>query len=175
MRRCCLKSATSRSIRKSSSDSDSPEGVGSKTSSVCELEPTARSVQCVALPVTEGAASVNTANNRPDGAAQLPRIAVTNRPLSDLQPDPRSPRRHSPRQIRQIAKSIEAFGFNVPILVDAELKVVAGHGRLQACQKLGWTEVPTIQLAHLTEAQSRAFMIADNRLTENSAWIAPIG
>jgi DNA modification methylase len=114
---------------------------------------------------------VNTADT-PEIPAKVPRIAVTYRPLSDLKPDPRNPRRHSQRQIRQIAKSIQAFGFNVPILVDAELKVIAGHGRLLACQKLGWTEVPTIQLAHLTEAQSRAFMIADNRLTENSAWDA---
>jgi DNA modification methylase len=67
-------------------------------------------------------------------------------------------------------KSIETFGFNVPILVDVERKVIAGHGRLLGAQKLGLSVVPTIQLDHLTEAQSRAFMIADNRLTENSAW-----
>jgi hypothetical protein len=80
------------------------------------------------------------------------------------------PRLHSPRQIRQIARSIEAFGFNVPVLVDANLKVIAGHGRILACQQIGRTEVPTITLERLTEAQARAFMIADNRLTENSVW-----
>jgi 16S rRNA G966 N2-methylase RsmD len=58
----------------------------------------------------------------------------------------------------------------VPILVDADLRIVAGHGRLLACQQLGWTEVPTISLAHLSEAQARAFLIADNQLTENSCW-----
>jgi len=58
-----------------------------------------------------------------------------------------------------------AFGFNVPILVNADLKVIAGHGRLLACRHLGRTEVPTISLEHLSEAQARAFMIADNRLT----------
>jgi DNA modification methylase len=91
-------------------------------------------------------------------------------PASRLKPDPKNPRLHSEKQVQQIARSIEAFGFNVPLLVDAEMQVVAGHGRLQACQLLGITEVPTISLEHLTEAQARAFMIADNRLTENAAW-----
>lgn len=98
------------------------------------------------------------------------RIAMTYRSTSTLTLDPRNPRHHDRRQIRQIARSIEAFGFNVPILVDADRKVIAGHGRLLASRELGLTEVPTIQLEHLTEAQARAFMIADNRLTETSAW-----
>jgi DNA modification methylase len=89
---------------------------------------------------------------------------------SRLKPDPKNPRLHSEKQVRQIARSIEAFGFNVPLLVDAEMHVVAGHGRLQACQLLGITVVPTISLEHLTESQARAFMIADNRLTENADW-----
>jgi ParB-like chromosome segregation protein Spo0J len=92
------------------------------------------------------------------------------RPLADLRLDPNNPRVHSPRQIGQLRQSIETFDFNVPILVDAKLRVIAGHGRLLACQSLGWSEVPTIRLDHLTEAQARAFMIADNRLTEISAW-----
>jgi ParB-like chromosome segregation protein Spo0J len=77
---------------------------------------------------------------------------------------------HSKKQIRQIANSIETFGFNVPVLVDADLNVIAGHGRLLACRELGWTEVPTLCLDHLTSAQARAFMIADNRLTEIASW-----
>jgi ParB-like chromosome segregation protein Spo0J len=81
-----------------------------------------------------------------------------------------NPRFHSPRQVRQIARSIEKFEFNVPVLIDSSGKVIAGHGRILACQQLGWTEVPTICLEHLSEAQARAFMIADNRLTENSVW-----
>jgi DNA modification methylase len=72
--------------------------------------------------------------------------------------------------VRQIANSIEAFGFNVPILIDKDMHVMAGHGRIQAAKLLGLTEVPTICLEHLTEMQRRAFMVADNRLTENSAW-----
>ena len=91
-------------------------------------------------------------------------------PIDHLTPDPRNARVHSKKQIRQIAKSIESFGFNVPILVDGTSNVVAGHGRLLAAKHLGWTEVPTICLEHLSEAQRRAFMIADNRLTEIAVW-----
>ena len=99
-----------------------------------------------------------------------PKIEVVYRPLAELKLDPNNPRLHSPRQIGQLRQSIETFDFNVPILVDANLKVIAGHGRVLACQSLGWSEVPTIRLDHLTEAQAGAFMIADNRLTEISAW-----
>ena len=97
-------------------------------------------------------------------------LSVVYRPIDELKPDPRNPRQHSRAQICQIARSIQAFGFNVPILVDRDLKVIAGHGRLLACRDLGWSEVPTIQLEHLSEAQARAFLIADNRLTEISSW-----
>jgi hypothetical protein len=87
-----------------------------------------------------------------------------------LRPDPANPRSHSPKQIRQLARSIGAFGFNVPILVDRTLRIIAGHGRLLAAQELGWREVPTILLDHLNEAKARAFMIADNRVAESAAW-----
>ena len=99
-----------------------------------------------------------------------PRVSIIYRSIDDLKLDPKNPRSHSPRQIRQIGRSIEEFGFIVPILVDASDKVIAGHGRLLACRQLGWREVPTIPLHHLSEAQARAFMIADNRLTEISEW-----
>ncbi|MBX9792748.1 MAG: ParB/Srx family N-terminal domain-containing protein, partial [Burkholderiaceae bacterium] len=95
---------------------------------------------------------------------------ITVQALADLQLDPKNPRLHSKRQIQQIANSIEAFGFNVPVLVDSRLNVIAGHGRVLACRQLGWTEVPTIALDHLSPAQARAFMVADNRLTDNSTW-----
>jgi DNA modification methylase len=89
---------------------------------------------------------------------------------SSLKPTRRNARKHSRRQIRQIAQSIKAFGFNVPILTDDAGNIIAGHGRYEAAELLGWTEVPTIRLEHLNEAQKRAFMIADNRLTENAEW-----
>ena len=84
--------------------------------------------------------------------------------------DPANPRLHSKRQIRQIGHSIKAFGFNVPILIDRDSKVIAGHGRVLAAGELGMAELPTLCLDHLTPAQARAFMIADNRLTEIATW-----
>jgi DNA modification methylase len=95
---------------------------------------------------------------------------IVMRALDEVHLDPQNPRAHNKMQIRQIAKSIEAFGFNVPILVDKDLNVIAGHGRVMACRMLGRMEIPTISLEHLTAAQARAFQIADNRLTENSTW-----
>jgi DNA modification methylase len=107
----------------------------------------------------------------PTKAATAPaRLKISYRPLSELKLDQRNPRQHSARQINQIAASIEAFGFNVPVLVDPDSKVIAGHGRVLACRKLAWTEVPTIALDGLTAEQSRAFMVADNRLSETSTW-----
>jgi DNA modification methylase len=102
--------------------------------------------------------------------ADATQVQIAYRPIADLKADPKNPRSHSPRQIRQIGRSIETFGFNVPVLIDGAGKIIAGHGRVMACKQLGWSEVPTIRLDHLSEAQARAFMIADNRLTENSQW-----
>ena len=109
-------------------------------------------------------------NIRKRAADSGPPLAVVWRRIEALRPDPANPRSHSPKQIRQLARSIGAFGFNVPILVDRTLRIVAGHGRLLAAQELGWREVPTILLDHLSEAETRAFMIADNRLAESAAW-----
>jgi len=90
--------------------------------------------------------------------------------IDTLKPDPSNPRRHTKKQIRQIADSIETFDFNVSILTDGERNIVVGHGRFFACRLLGKTEVPTLCLDHLTPEQARAFRIADNRLTEISTW-----
>jgi DNA modification methylase len=90
--------------------------------------------------------------------------------LTDLALDPENARVHKPAQIRQIAASIEAFGYNVPILVDRDGKVLAGHGRVLALRRLRRTQAPVIRLEHLTPAQARAFSIAENRLVETSAW-----
>jgi ParB-like nuclease family protein len=97
-------------------------------------------------------------------------LSIENVPLGILKLDRCNPRQHSRQQIAQIARSIEAFGFNVPILVDENLTVLAGHGWARAGQQIGWQEVHIIRLAHLSEAQARAFSIADNRLTDNSTW-----
>jgi DNA modification methylase len=95
---------------------------------------------------------------------------VIRRHINDLKLDPRNPRLHSKRQIRQIAVSIAAFGFNVPVLTDKHDRVIAGHGRILASKELGLVEVPTICLEHLSGAQAKAFMIADNHLTEIATW-----
>jgi len=98
------------------------------------------------------------------------KLVVEHLPVGSLRLDPQNPRHHNARQIGQIAYSIESFGFNVPVLVDRDNKVLAGHGRVQALQRLGRTEAPVIRLEHLTPAQARAFNIADNRLTETASW-----
>jgi DNA modification methylase len=97
-------------------------------------------------------------------------LEVTYLRTTSLKPAPRNPRIHTDKQVRQIAQSIESFGFNVPLLIDDEQQVIAGHGRLLAARKLGWDTVPAIRLSHLSESQRMAFLIADNRLTENSSW-----
>lgn len=97
-------------------------------------------------------------------------LSITYRNLHDLKLDPKNPRLHTKKQVGQIARSIEAFGFVVPVLVGAKGNLLAGHGRVLAAQSLGITQVPTIVIENLSESQVRAFMIADNRLTENAAW-----
>ena len=91
-------------------------------------------------------------------------------PVADLIPYTHNARTHSDAQVAQIAASIREFGFTNPILVDAERGVIAGHGRLLAARKLGMTEVPTLELAHLTAAQKRAYVLADNKLALNAGW-----
>src|ERR1700746_1663267 len=91
-------------------------------------------------------------------------------PIERLIPYARNPRIHSDAQVAQIAASIAEFGFLNPILVDTKAGILAGHGRLLAARKLGLTEVPVVVLDHLTEAQKRAYIIADNQLALNAGW-----
>jgi DNA modification methylase len=91
-------------------------------------------------------------------------------PIRQLRPSPRNPRSHSKRQIRQIAASIRKFGFLNPVIVDEDNTVIAGHGRLEAARLEGLTQVPTVCFDHLTAAQKRAFLIADNRIAEQAGW-----
>ena len=90
--------------------------------------------------------------------------------VAGLMPYARNSRTHSDEQIAQIAASIREFGWTCPILVDGEGGVIAGHARLLAARKLGMAEVPVIVLAHLTPAQRRALVIADNKLSMNAGW-----
>lgn len=97
-------------------------------------------------------------------------ITITPRKVDELIPYARNSRTHSDEQVAQIAASIKEFGWTNPILVDGENVIIAGHGRLLAARKLGFDEVPTIELRDLTEAQKKAYVIADNRLALNAGW-----
>ena len=91
-------------------------------------------------------------------------------PTTDLIPYARNTRTHSPEQVAQIAGSIREFGFTNPVLIDAQNGIIAGHGRVMAASKLGLDKVPCIRLAHLTDTQKRAYIIADNKLALNAGW-----
>ena len=90
--------------------------------------------------------------------------------VADLVPYARNSRTHSPQQVDKIAASIREFGFLNPIIVDGQSGIVAGHGRVLAAQKLGLASLPVIEAGHLTEAQKRAYVIADNRLALDAGW-----
>ena len=90
--------------------------------------------------------------------------------VSSLAPYPRNARKHSKGQIKQIANSIQRFGFTNPVLLGAGDQILAGHGRVEAAKQLGMQEVPTIALAHLTEAERKAYVLADNKLALNANW-----
>src|SRR6185437_14291693 len=90
--------------------------------------------------------------------------------LSSLRPYAKNARRHSRAQIKQIAKSIEAFGFTNPILVSDDLEILAGHGRVAAAQLIGMKQAPVVRLSDLNPAERRAYVLADNKLALNAGW-----
>ncbi len=97
-------------------------------------------------------------------------MQIIERKVEDLIPYVNNSRTHSDQQVAQIAASIKEFGWTNPILVDGDKGIIAGHGRLMAARKLGHTKVPTIELKHLTSAQRKAYVIADNQLALNAGW-----
>lgn len=97
-------------------------------------------------------------------------MQIEQRLLTDLIPYINNSRKHSDDQVSQIAASIKEFGWTNPILVDGDNGIIAGHGRIMAAKKLGMTEVPVIELAHLSNEQRKALIIADNKLALNSDW-----
>lgn len=97
-------------------------------------------------------------------------LSINYRKSGDLIPYINNSRTHSDQQVQQVASSIKEFGFTNPILIDEDDGIIAGHGRLMAAQKLGLDEVPTITLEGLTEAQRKAYVIADNQLAMNADW-----
>ena len=114
------------------------------------------------------------ANPPAEGAEKPPQLQVQMRPIEALIPYARNSRTHSDEQVAQLAALIREFGWTNPILVDGENGIIAGHGRLAAARKLKLTEVPVIELAHLTPAQKRAYIIADNKAAMNAGWDLPM-
>lgn len=97
-------------------------------------------------------------------------LTITERPIGSLKTYAGNARTHSAKQIAQIAASIRAFGFNNPVLIDKDGGIIAGHGRVEAAKKLGLETVPCVRLEHLSEAQKRAYILADNKLAEKAGW-----
>jgi DNA modification methylase len=97
-------------------------------------------------------------------------LQIAWRPLGELIPYARNPRTHSDAQVAQIAASVREFGWTNPVLVDGENGIIAGHGRVLAARKLGLERVPVIELGHMSEAQKRAYVLADNQLALNAGW-----
>jgi hypothetical protein len=97
-------------------------------------------------------------------------MKIEEKNVKDLIPYANNSRTHSAEQVGQIAASIKEFGFNNPILLDGDNGIIAGHGRLLGAEQLGIDKVPTIELKHLTDAQRKAYVIADNKIALNSEW-----
>jgi DNA modification methylase len=97
-------------------------------------------------------------------------LSITYQAASELKPRSSNPRLHSKKQLAQIANAIRRFGFTNPVLIDDSNGVIAGHGRLEAAKLIGLSEVPTVRLSDLSQAEIRAYVIADNKLAESAGW-----
>lgn len=106
----------------------------------------------------------------PSGSASLTDLQIAYLPLERLRPSPNNARTHSKKQLKQIARSIERFGFVNPVLISDDFEIIAGHGRVEAAKILGLRQVPTVRLSNLSPADRRAYVITDNRLAELADW-----
>jgi DNA modification methylase len=109
-------------------------------------------------------------NNATDNSAPIPALPIEQIPIGLLRPNPRNPRTHSKKQIGKIAASMGAFGFVGAIVVDNDNTILAGHGRFEAAKLAGYKKVPVVRIGHLSPAQMRAYMIADNKIAEDAGW-----
>jgi DNA modification methylase len=100
----------------------------------------------------------------------MPAHAIETVPIALLRPWPRNARVHTRKQVKQIADSIRRFGFTNPILIDGENRILAGHGRLEAARELEMSTVPCLRVDHMTAAEKRAYVLADNKLALNAGW-----
>src|SRR5919112_4752574 len=97
-------------------------------------------------------------------------MAIAPMRVGNLRPYAQNARTHSKKQIKQIARSIERFGFTNPVLISDDNEIMAGHGRVEAAKLIGIDSVPTLRLSHLNATQRRAYIIADNKLAQNAGW-----
>lgn len=102
--------------------------------------------------------------------ADMSRTTIQMMPIASLKPWACNARTHSKKQVRQIAESIETFGFTNPVLIDEAGTILAGHGRVEAAKLLGMAEVPCLRLDHMSEDEKRAYVLADNKLALNAGW-----
>jgi ParB-like chromosome segregation protein Spo0J len=91
-------------------------------------------------------------------------------PVRALRPHSKNAKKHPRKQLEKLAQSIKAFGFNNPVLINDENQIIAGHGRVEAAKLLGMETVPTCKISHLSEAETRAYILADNKLGELGGW-----
>jgi len=103
-------------------------------------------------------------------SASQPFPNIEHRPPDTLRPYPRNARRHSKKQIRQIAESIRTFGFTNPVLISDGAEIIAGQGRVEAAKLLKLATVPTLRLSHLSATERQAYVLADNKLALNAGW-----
>ena len=97
-------------------------------------------------------------------------LHIENLNISDLKPWTKNARTHSKKQIKQLAASIENFGFTNPVLIDDANNILAGHGRIAGAKQLGMMQVPCVRLSHMSPAQKQAYVLADNKLALNAGW-----
>ena len=100
----------------------------------------------------------------------MKQLNIISMSIEDITPNPKNARKHSVKQLKQLENSIQAFGNNTPITIDEKRKILCGHARFETLKRLGHTQIPTVGIEHLNEAQKRAFMIADNKIAENATW-----
>lgn len=119
---------------------------------------------------TAGKGSVSAAPTQDDQTVRVAAEQLLTLPIEELIPYSNNARVHSKKQIAQIRASLREFGFVTPVLIDFDNNIIAGHGRVEAARAEGMTEVPCVLISSLTEAQRKAYILADNRLSETGAW-----
>lgn len=119
---------------------------------------------------TVGKGGVNAAPTQDDQTVRVAAEQLLTLPIDELVPYPNNARVHGKKQIAQIRASLREFGFVTPVLIDFDNNIIAGHGRVEAARAEGMTEVPCVLISSLTEAQRKAYILADNRLSETGAW-----